>query len=34
MDINKVDVLLKYILAAAGREDYGNREMGEEWAVS
>jgi hypothetical protein len=28
MDINKVDLLLKYILAAAGREDYGNREVG------
>jgi hypothetical protein len=28
MDINKVDLLLKYILAIAGREDYGNREVG------
>ena len=28
MDINKVDLLLKYILAAAGQEDYGNREVG------
>ncbi len=26
MDINKVDLLLKYILAAAGQEDYGNSE--------
>jgi hypothetical protein len=28
MDINKVDLLIKYILAAAGQEDYGNREVG------
>jgi hypothetical protein len=28
MDINKVDLLLKYILAAAGQEDLGNREVG------
>ncbi len=28
MDINKVDLLLKYILAAAGEEDFGNREVG------
>jgi hypothetical protein len=28
MDINKVDLLLKYILAAAGQEDYGNRKVG------
>ncbi|MGA3085722.1 MAG: hypothetical protein ABSE95_13150 [Thermodesulfobacteriota bacterium] len=28
MDIKKVDLLLKYILAAAGQEDYGNREVG------
>ena len=28
MDINKVDLLLKYILVAAGQEDYGNREVG------
>jgi hypothetical protein len=28
MDINKVDLLLKYIRAAAGQEDYGNREVG------
>ncbi len=27
MDITKVDLLLKYILAAAGQEDYGNREV-------
>jgi hypothetical protein len=27
MDIKKVDLLLKYILAAAGQEDYGNREV-------
>ena len=26
MDINKVDLLLNYILATAGQEDYGNRE--------
>jgi hypothetical protein len=25
MDINKVDRLLKYTLAAAGQEDFGNR---------
>jgi hypothetical protein len=28
MDINKVDLLLKYILATAGQEDLGNREVG------
>jgi hypothetical protein len=28
MDINKIDLLLKYILAAAGLEDLGNREVG------
>ena len=28
MDINKVDLVLKYILAAAGQEDCGNREVG------
>ena len=28
MDINKVDRLLKYILAAAGQEDFGNWEVG------
>jgi hypothetical protein len=28
MNINKVDLLLKYILAVAGQEDYGNREVG------
>ncbi len=28
MDNNKVDLLLKYILAAEGQEDYGNREVG------
>jgi hypothetical protein len=28
MDINKVDLLLKYILAATGQEDFGNREVG------
>jgi hypothetical protein len=28
MDIKKVDQLLKYILAAAGQADYGNREVG------
>ena len=28
MDINTVDDLLKYILAAAGQEDPGNRELG------
>jgi len=28
MDVNKVDLLLKYILAAVGQEDYGNREVG------
>jgi hypothetical protein len=28
MDIYKVDLLLKYILAAAGQEGYGNREVG------
>lgn len=28
MDINKVDLLLKYILAAAGQEDLGNRAVG------
>jgi hypothetical protein len=27
MDIKKVDLLLKYILAAAGQEDYGNRRI-------
>ena len=27
MDINKVDLLLKYIPAAAGQEDFGNREV-------
>jgi hypothetical protein len=33
MDIKKIDLLLKYILAAAWQEDFGNQEMGEEWAV-
>jgi hypothetical protein len=28
MDIRRVDLLLKYILAAAGQEDPGNREVG------
>jgi hypothetical protein len=28
MNINKVDLVLKYILATAGQEDYGNREVG------
>jgi hypothetical protein len=28
MDINKVELLLKYILVAAGQEDLGNREVG------
>lgn len=28
MDINKVDLLLKYILTAAGQEDSGHREVG------
>jgi hypothetical protein len=28
MDIHKVDQLLKYILVAAGQEDYGNLEVG------
>jgi hypothetical protein len=28
MDIKRVDLLLKYILAAAGEEDLGNREVG------
>ncbi len=28
MDINKVDLVLKYILAALGQEHYGNREVG------
>jgi hypothetical protein len=28
MDVNKVDLLLKYALAAAGQEDPGNREVG------
>jgi hypothetical protein len=28
MDIKKVDLPLKYILAAAGQEDFGNREVG------
>jgi len=28
MDIKRVDLLLKYILAAAGQEDPGNREVG------
>ena len=28
MDINKVDLLLKYILTSAGLEDFGNREVG------
>lgn len=28
MDINKVNLLLKYILAAAGQEDCGNRKLG------
>jgi hypothetical protein len=28
MDINKVDLVLKYILAAAGQEHYGDREIG------
>ena len=28
MDIKKVDLLLKYILAAAGQEDPGHREVG------
>jgi hypothetical protein len=34
MNINKVDLVVKYILAAAGQEDLGHREVGEEWAVS
>ena len=28
MDVEKVDLLLKYILAAAGQEDCGDREVG------
>lgn len=28
MDIHKVALLLKYILTAAGKEDFGNREVG------
>jgi hypothetical protein len=28
MDIKKVDLLLKYILAAMRQEDSGNREVG------
>jgi hypothetical protein len=28
MNIKKVDLLLKYVLAAAGQEDYGNRAVG------
>jgi hypothetical protein len=28
MNINKIDLLLKYILVAAGQEDQGNREVG------
>ena len=28
MDIKKVDLLLKYILPAAGQEDFGNQEVG------
>jgi hypothetical protein len=28
MDINKVELLLKYILVAAGQDDLGNREVG------
>jgi hypothetical protein len=28
MDINKVDILLKYILAEAEQEGFGNREVG------
>lgn len=28
MDINRVDILLTYVLAAAGQEDPGNRELG------
>jgi hypothetical protein len=28
MDIKRVDLLLKYILPAAGQEDPGNRELG------
>jgi hypothetical protein len=28
MDIKRVDLLLKYILAAAGQEDLGQREVG------
>ena len=28
MDMHKVDQLLKYVLVAAGQEDYGNREVG------
>jgi hypothetical protein len=27
MDINKVDLLLKYLLVAGGQEDFGNREV-------
>jgi hypothetical protein len=28
MDVKKVDLILKYILAAAGQEDFSNREVG------
>jgi hypothetical protein len=28
MNIHKVDLVLKYILAAAGQEDFGNQEVG------
>jgi hypothetical protein len=28
MDIKRVDLLLKYILAAMGQEDPGHRELG------
>jgi hypothetical protein len=28
MDIKKIDLLLKFILAAAGQEDTGHRELG------
>ena len=28
MVLNRVDLLLKFIIAAAGQEDYGDREVG------
>ena len=28
MDLNKVDILIRYIMAAAGQEDPGNRQLG------